>query len=157
MNRYKIKLYEYFDGLINRLDLAVETAILENLHDESITNELNKQRDAFLEEIRDVQAFGLKAISDLSTEPGKELTNKELFPKFCFLIQISDDQEIYTHEKLVELELGLKLIVTDTYLTEGQIKCYENFLNFICHQFCVDSDMELFIEKDEYCVIFFAP
>ena len=68
MNKNKFRLHEYFDTLVSRLDLAVETAISENHHDVNLMNELNNKRDAFINEIRDVQAFNLKALSDLNTE-----------------------------------------------------------------------------------------
>jgi hypothetical protein len=134
MVNYKIKLCEYFDSLIHRLDLAVETAIIDNRHDEDLINELNKQRDAFLNEIRRVQAYNLRALSDLNTKPGEELSYDELFAKFCFFIKVFNDQDRLAHsyDDLAGVEINLRLIVTDKYLTEAQIKCYEAVYNF-CH------------------------
>jgi hypothetical protein len=154
MNKNKFRIQDYFDTLISRLDLAVETAISENHYDVNLINELNNKRDAFINEIRDVQAFNLKALSDLNTEPHRELTNSELFPKFCFLIQIRSDQT-YTYEKLAEQEFGLKLIVTDMYLTEAQIKCYAEYFNVTRELFGSTRNFDLFIEKNNNYVNFF--
>jgi len=131
MIKNRVRLSGYFDDLVYRLDVLVETFINENYYDANLTCNLNKQRDAFLHEIRSVEEFNLKALSDSNIEPGQELSDKKLFPKFCFFIQLSKRQtkQTYKYDELIGQEFSLRLIVTDKYLTEGQIKCYENLVN----------------------------
>jgi hypothetical protein len=130
MSKHKLEICEYFDRLINRLDFIVETALAENFWDEELKSGLNSQREAFLAEIRQVEAFNLSALNS-----NKEPANTgDLFPIFCFFIQIQPGKNrktlTFNYNKLVETEIALKLIVTDKYLTDEQIKCYENLFNF---------------------------
>jgi hypothetical protein len=119
----KLKVCEYFDNLINRLDLVVETLISKSSDDPGLVDKFNKQRDEFLKEIRDVEAFNLRSTSGMHIKLGEVLTEQELFPKFCFFVE-------HAREK-VDLEIGLRLIVSDKFLSEGQIKSYETFFNCI--------------------------
>jgi Leucine-rich repeat (LRR) protein len=154
MNIYKLKLYEYFDSLINQVDLAVETAISENYHNEKLINVLNWLRDVLLHEIRNVQAINLKALSNLDTETHKELTNEELFPRFCFLIHTSPGRmrQKYENDRLPLQEFGLVLIVTDMYLTEGEIKCYTECFNATRDLFGTTLKFDLLIQENEIYV-----
>jgi hypothetical protein len=80
----KIRLIKDFDDLISELDFRVETAISNNRHDENLVAGFNKQRDAFINEIRYVEAYNLRSLADLNPEKDNELTNDDLFAKFCF-------------------------------------------------------------------------
>ncbi len=135
MNNYKIKICDYFDALINRLDLVVDTAIIDNNHDQELIDQLNHMRNVFLNEIRYIQAYNLRAVSDLNADTqDTKLTNEDLFPKFCFFVELPEtsNERAYFYNDLVRSENGLRLIVTDKYLTEAQIKCYKSvFLNQI--------------------------
>jgi hypothetical protein len=93
MNQSKLKVCEYFDNLVNRLDLAVEGAITDNYHDTNLEDELNKQRDVFIKEIRYVETYNLRALSDMDIKPGEVLSDEELFPKFCFFIELAKRDE----------------------------------------------------------------
>jgi hypothetical protein len=132
MSQLKLKIIEYFDKLVNKLDLAVEMAIYQNCYDEQFKCGLNKQRDAFLAEIKDVQDFNLKALSSRDIRPDQELSNEDLFPKFCFFIEyIKKKNEIIEIDQQVAEEIDLRLIVSDKYLTEEQIECYDRVFNTI--------------------------
>jgi hypothetical protein len=80
MAKFKLKIAEYFDLLINKLDLAVETAIYQSCLDEQLKTELNNQRDAFLSEINQILDFNLKAWSNKEIAPNQELSEEDLFP-----------------------------------------------------------------------------
>jgi hypothetical protein len=135
MSSYKIKICDYFDALINRLDLVVETAIIDNNHDQKLIDQLNHMRNVLLNEIRYIQAYNLRALSDLNTnQEDAELTNEDLFPKFCFFVELPETscERAYSYMDLVGSEISLRLIVLDKYLTEAQIKRYKSvFLNQI--------------------------
>jgi hypothetical protein len=80
MFKNKVKISDYFEALINKIDLAVETRTAKNQLDTDLLTKLNKQRDDFIQEINYVQDFNLKALSEyLVTKPDEELRNEELF------------------------------------------------------------------------------
>jgi hypothetical protein len=168
MSKHKLKICEYFDNLIGKIDEIVETVIACNHHDAQLVDAFNKQRDLFLDEIRHAQTFNLNALPELKPTQSENLKISDLFPKFCFLIKhdprddsssrekkiirISDEKKImFYHADIPKLELGVKLIVTDMYLTDGQIKCFENLFN---HSFYTEIDKDLFFEKNQKYVIF---
>ena len=65
MIRNKIRLCEYFDNLISRLDLVVEKLIIANIHDKNLEAGFNKQRDEFIKEIRYVEAYIFRTLTSL--------------------------------------------------------------------------------------------
>jgi Leucine-rich repeat (LRR) protein len=132
MAQYKLKIAEYFDVLANKLDLVVEASTDQNCYDKELISGLNKQREAFLSEINECQDFNLKALSNKEIKPDQELNNEDLFPKFCFFIEyVKKKNDSIEIDQQVAEEIGLRLIVTDKYLTEGQIECYEKVFNSI--------------------------
>jgi hypothetical protein len=64
----KMRICEYFDELTRRLDVLVDAAINDNQHRPSLQDALRTQRDLFIEEIRQVKAFNLKALAYLESE-----------------------------------------------------------------------------------------
>jgi hypothetical protein len=153
----KIKLVKHFDELISRLDLVVETALTNNRHDENLIARFKKHRDAFINEIRYIEAHNLRSLSDL--KPQEDTEPIDLFAKFCFFIgfhERKNKKATFDYDKLVEQEIGLRLIVTDKYLTEGQIKCFEALFNRIHEQEVNRLDFSvLFDEKKNYVASFF--
>jgi hypothetical protein len=133
MNANKIKLSNYFDNLINKLDLAVETTIKDYHFDDDLTAQFNNLRDVFLNEIRYVQSYNFRALADFQIKPDEEITNDELFPKFCFFIKLvpKREEQLVACEHLPGEEIGLRLIVTDKYLTQGQIECFQEVFNLV--------------------------
>ncbi len=71
----KIKLIKYFDKLISQLDLRVETLKSNNPHDENLIAGFNKQRDVFINEIRNVQAYNLRSLANLNPQK-RQRTNQ---------------------------------------------------------------------------------
>jgi hypothetical protein len=150
----KIKLIKYFDDLISELDLRVETAISNNCHDENLIAGFNKQRDVFINEIRYVEAYNLRSLADLNPEQENELINDDLFSKFCFFIEFVErnKDQIYSYDKLVEQEIGLRLIITDKYLTKDQIRCFEVLFNHQYSKEYANLDYSAFFEEIKDCV-----
>jgi hypothetical protein len=74
----------------------------------------------------------LKAISNREIKSNEELSNEDLFPKFCFFVKTERARDSdYIHDNLIGEEIGLLLIVTDKYLSEGQIRCFEYVINHL--------------------------
>jgi hypothetical protein len=149
MSKIKLVVCKYHDELISKLDLAVETAIANNHLDENLRDGLNKHRDAFISEIRGVEAYNLRSLADLKHEHDNELGNDDLFSKFCFFIElpILNQRQVDSYDKLAEQEIGLRLIVTDKYLNESQISCFEASFNYLLGMKSADIDIGLFFEK----------
>jgi hypothetical protein len=122
MSKNKIRISEYFEALINKIDLVVETRAADNQLDTNLLTTLNKQRDDLIKKINYVQAYNLRVLSDLDKNTDQELNNEDLFPKFCFVVQVP--------ESLAKKQISFRLIVTDKYLTEGQIECFEELFCF---------------------------
>jgi hypothetical protein len=130
MSHYRIKICDYFDKLINKVDFVVEISIIDNQHDEDLISSLNKKREAIITEIRQVEAFNLKVLSIDSISPDEKPNDKDLFKKFCFFIESTSssstrEKETYNYDELAEQEIGLKLIVTERHLTEDEITCFK--------------------------------
>jgi hypothetical protein len=104
--------------------------IRKNHKDKELVDGLNKQRYAFIKEIREVEAYNLKAISDLMNvnQSGEELTDEDLFPSFCFFIKLGT-RAIKKGKDDFEYSIRLRLIVTDKYLSRDQVRCFENIFN----------------------------
>jgi hypothetical protein len=89
MNSNKnLRVYEYFEKLVDRLDLVVSKLIKYNAKDQELLGGLNEQRTAFVKEIRDVEAYNLKFLSSKSAKLGEIFGDENLFPKFCFFCRI---------------------------------------------------------------------
>jgi hypothetical protein len=112
MSSNKLKVCEYFDNLISDLDLAVQTVIKYNYHDRNLVDGLNKQRDEFIKEIRELEAYNLRSISDMNLKQGEVLSDEDHFTKFCFFIKFVrlEEKQMYFYEDLVNEEIGLRLI-----------------------------------------------
>jgi hypothetical protein len=136
MSKHRLIISEYFENLIHELDVIVETLINACLNDTRLVDDLNKQRSAFIDEIRECEASNLSALSDRKDlAPDQELTNQELFSQFCFYLPFEkekDDYEeekpMYKREELARQMIGLRLVVTDKYLSEEQIECFKGAL-----------------------------
>jgi hypothetical protein len=117
---------------------------------------LNRQREDFIKEIRGVEAYNLRALSRMNEQRGQSvLSDTDLFPKFCFFVKLKECEETndakFHNDDLVDMEIGLRLFVTDKFLSEGQIECFENLFNYVTPSFpdqcSVHFDPELFFSK----------
>jgi hypothetical protein len=134
MNQNKLRLCAYFDKLINGLDLKVEHSILENNRDECYVAAINKKRDEFINEIRHVEAYNLRALSDnTDMKQGEVLSDEELFPKFCFFTRVDfrNEKALFNYDSCVSEDIGLILFVTYRYLSQGQIRCFETSVSIL--------------------------
>jgi len=140
-----IWIVDYYELLINELDIRVET-ICEKIHLNElpnaieIQNELNRLRDQFIKEIKRLQEKNLSLFERNSKEilnkfneiiamhtsidlnEKKEMIErlkKIIFSDYCFFITNNLDIMLHSNRST---RLGLKLIVCDWYLNENQIE-----------------------------------
>jgi hypothetical protein len=68
----------------------------------------------------------------MDIRPSQVISDEELFPKFCFFVEfdlIQPNSQFFC-DQLVSEEIGLRLIMTDRFLSEDQIKCFDNLSNY---------------------------
>jgi hypothetical protein len=64
---YRFRVSYYFDNLVNKLNCVVETLIGDNFKNSYLVAGLNEQRD-FIKEIRDVEAYDLRALKGMNIQ-----------------------------------------------------------------------------------------
>jgi hypothetical protein len=109
----------------------MSTFIRDNIGNDDLESKINSQRDEFLCAIRECEAFNMKHLLSAAKSGEKKsiLSGEDLFPKFCFLVKLCDneqDKEKESARNCFDLPTLFRhrLIVTDRYLSENQIKCF---------------------------------
>jgi hypothetical protein len=125
MNQNKQRLWDYFDKLVNLVNRV---------------DGFDNYRDELIKEIRDVETYNLISLSGVNTKPKEALSNARLFQKFCFLVETSSEDRLAPKSRL---------IVTDAYLSEAQIKCFQTFMNSVLtpQSFFYPFNFEIFFTK----------
>jgi hypothetical protein len=154
--RNRLRVSEYFDGLVRELDLKVEHFIRDFKSDAHLVASANLQRERFIKEIRLCEAVNLQRLAN--TTPGQQdegmindvcdsdELSPSLFCTFCFFIELEDRIECYDEYgkstvvkyRPLESSVGLRLIVCDSYLSKAQIKCFQELLNFLSHRTSIE-------------------
>jgi hypothetical protein len=154
--------YEYFDWLIRKLDLIVETLMSESFADNKLIAKYNDYRSAFIKEIHKAQALNERVLSNRNNSHKEEVKIDDLFPHFCFFINESPKKGMneFTCENSVAKDIGLRLVVTDKYLTKAQVECFENLFYYSMQSLELygkselDLNHELFFVKTQEKVMF---
>jgi hypothetical protein len=148
LGKCRLLVVEYFDRLINEIDLSAERSLSEVSGDASeTTREINRVRNEFLKEIRSTES---KCLHDLE-RPGfvsqlehlkeDERLKKRLFTRFCFIIAKNKGWNFHD---------GL-LYVTDRYLSDHQIDLF-SLAHYIPNGYDLSKDNDFF-QLDYYrCV-----
>jgi hypothetical protein len=120
----RLNLVDYFDGLINEVDLKAEKEIAqeteangaESKNIANLVEFINKKRLFFVDEIRTIELGNLKFVNKLNltgleiNAPGQ--LNEMIFESFCFLMSKSGQS------------IG-QLFVIDKYLPEKNLECFK--------------------------------
>jgi hypothetical protein len=81
----KLKLSNYFDWLLSELDLSAESSIRDNIKNDELVAKFDSQRAEPIKAIRECEAENMKLA------PSRvDLNESELFPTFCFLIEMHE-------------------------------------------------------------------
>jgi hypothetical protein len=118
----KLKIIEYFDSLVSKIDLLVELYIDDNLQNQTLVDKVNKARLEWLKEIEDCLKFNISKCTE-TKEDAPPIEDTELFERFCFLIEFNGDV-------LMSGRFTWRLISTDMYLRPGQIEFFQEVLKF---------------------------
>jgi hypothetical protein len=143
VGRYRLAITDYFDSVTSEIDFSIEQELQTHFDDEVEQSEINAKRSAYLEEIKDAEAFNLKhldkeIVKDLASfnQLDEQSQNSRLFRKFCFAL---------------EYKGSLRLVVTDIYLSEMQLKMFKSL---IFYNYPTNSYLNYSIDFDFYAQIF---
>jgi Leucine-rich repeat (LRR) protein len=107
----RLKIADYFDKLINAIDLKSETAMLTHGQNETL---INARRMELIAKIKQVQEFNLKNLSS-SDKP---------FLKYSFIVD-----KVGSRDKINE-PFGFLITLDDFFMTDEQLKFYTEFTEF---------------------------
>jgi hypothetical protein len=114
MDFYKLKVDDYFNNLMNSLDIYTENKLKLCIEDEAESNVLNQDREKIIGKISEIRDFNLKTIDFLDLANEKlVISDARLFQKFCFL---------FINKKSYPVKLHL--VVTDIFLSENEINAW---------------------------------
>jgi hypothetical protein len=122
MNKFKI--FDYFDGLVSKVDEKVERYIVANQDNQPRIDEVNAIRDKWIKELRECEAFDLAQCQADSKKEEPPVEDSVLFIKFCFVVEVHGDV-------LASGRFTWRLISTDMYLSAEQVACFQELVKII--------------------------
>jgi hypothetical protein len=132
----KLKIADYFEKLVNRIDLKAEKLLIDQTLPESEVKKINKERDELLAMIRKIEKFNYEAFDLIESSKFENTSDHDLnallFPKFAFLLD-SIRVESFQHQIL-----GC-LIVTNRFFTDQQVTLYTELISNYCNAAPVNS------------------
>lgn len=131
----RMKIIEYFDSLINEVDIKAEK-LLELYHVENLQQLINNTRQLFINEIELIKNFNLSNLSNNEDENFTENDTIEdrLYKKYCFTLDKHLKKyfdlafENSVQEKIRE-KFGF-LIVTDAYISKHKLSLFRELLSY---------------------------
>jgi hypothetical protein len=155
----RVKLSDYFDGLVSDLDLQVELYIKKNIHCQRLVDEVNATRNVYIAEIRSCEAYNMSLLnvnndsvleesSQQTKQPNKpesamnvtvvdeNASTELLFKRFCFIIELYKDSVENEH-------FSWRLFSTDRFLKPGEITSFQEMLKFTVECSRVNFDLKL--------------
>jgi hypothetical protein len=128
-NKNRLRIANYLSELKTTVDIYVETYIAENQHDQAGIDKLNKAREEWFNEADECEASNLAELEQRE-DRDLELDDEKLIKRFCFIFEFYGDV----------LETGCftwRFVSTDTYMSPGQIACFQAMIDFLD---CDDCD-----------------
>jgi hypothetical protein len=130
----RLRIADYFSELKATVDTHVETYIAENQHDQPGLDKLNKAREEWFKETDECETSDLAEL-EKREDRDLELDDEKLLTRFCFIFEFQGDV----------LETGCftwRFVTTDTYMTPGQISCFQAIIEYTCCEI-LDNAREL--------------
>jgi Leucine-rich repeat (LRR) protein len=133
ISKSRLKIVDYFDGVINKIDLKSEVALLNQGKNETL---VNTQRLKLIEKIKEIEKFNLASLVSAADEP---------FAKYCFLIE-----KIGLRDKINE-PFGFLIILEDFSMSDAQFQLYTAFTEFFNNEKAFDANTaDLFFHQPEF-------
>ena len=137
---YRLRIVDYFEVLVNQVDLKAELAICESLVEGKAVYEerVKNIRQSLVDSIKACEENVLRHFNDLNTSQltrldshGHENLDAQLFgDEFCFFIERTVNHEATFRDFL--LNAFPCLLIINTYLNPKQLSFFRNFLEY-CH------------------------
>ena len=127
----RVRVADYFDSVINRIDIIVETRIAEGKDDKE---KLDRVRAEMLDEIKRIEKVNLDSVDfklDMKRLDGvvdQEAENELVFTEFCFLFEHS--MATLYQEKFRQCKPSFlfgHLIVLDSYVRREKVQMFKDF------------------------------
>lgn len=139
----KLYIIQYFDDLINQIDINAEYQLLAFSTVEH-QNKINTTRNGLINEINTIKKYNLDSLNRHEIQENikydfiiKDIqATRMLFKKFCFFI----NPETFNYFKDEFNDLGF-LVVTDFYLSENEI----NYIMYLFRLFIFKQIMHYFL------------
>lgn len=148
----KIEIIEYFDNLINRIDISAETLLELILDDEDadnvIKNKINTRRICFIDKIEALKNYNLTLLNE--NKEMRQVTKEKMFARYCFILNkhdvnirkyltsngkeeeyIQKDQFYGKNIDLIINETFGVLIILDSFLPDWKLDLYKELLNLL--------------------------
>jgi hypothetical protein len=143
LNNFRLRVAEYYDLLVNQIDLKAETFLAENeLRDEERTL-VEGKRSHFLNEIKRIESLNFKFL-DESNFTNDELNHDEAIfkPEFCFIVSGAELADVAIKNSLNRFDVAFGyLVITDKFLSAEQLACYREVLEK--YGICTDYNSKL--------------
>jgi hypothetical protein len=125
----KLWIIDYFESLVQQVDIDTETVILENELNEAEIQKLNSTREYYINEIVKAQAKNMSAyekrsekyeaiVSEDQSEETIDKILKEIFKYYCFLLNKDDLQGVEQNT------IGV-LIFTRHFLNDSELNDFK--------------------------------
>jgi hypothetical protein len=115
----RLKIIEYFDKLVNQIDICSEKLITKNNKLNLVKNDnddINIIRMKLIEEIKQIEMFNLNQLEENNNGPANK--DEDIFKCFSFFI------EQFYLEKIPFFKLGV-LVVIDWFMNQDQIEIFK--------------------------------
>lgn len=112
----RLQIVDYFDSLVNEIDLFTETRILEGKTPEEW---LNTRREEQIQAIRQIEKASLTRLDSIETKDDKDW-KKQVYVKYCFTIEYGGVMYLSVASRYVGLE---QIELLKTRLSRGAL-CY---------------------------------
>jgi hypothetical protein len=120
----RLRIADYFSDLKATVDVHVETFISENQHDRAGIDKLNKAREEWFMEADECEASNLAELEKRENRD-LELDDEKLLKRFCFIFEF--------HGDVLQTDcFTWRFVSTDTYMTPGQIACFQAMIEYLC-------------------------
>ena len=141
--KYKKNLANYFDLLTNQINRKADDLIAKECLDKTAIYEINFNRKAFLNEIKEIERSNLKRFDEalVNGSPdelgdlGEEALNERIHSRFCFLLEARDVQRQVagrsSEDHLDWRSIFGYLFVTECYVTKEEIFYFKEFLKYV--------------------------
>jgi hypothetical protein len=136
IGKFRLKITDYFDSVINEIDLFTETLLKANFDDETEANILNETRNELLNQVKEIEKVNLNHLNE-NRDALLDDQTENVFVEFCFVLQFD--------------QYDIRLIITDKFLPPNEVTHLKSvFLNSVQKhdkRLCVQMTQRKAIDK----------